>query len=194
MKGVPDLWQSSTSSLNIIITTHIHTPPHTHAADSDKSLRWALAALCRLEPISHILVWSTSLATAGDECIVTSFELPRLNLTFAQKGGKLGCVQKSGWFVSNRINEPASQDLAEGIRHCLFLENSSGDLQMIIPHAVCCRLRINDMPLNVEYSVSLVEGANPPTFSYPLHVSGEFVKHESVREGKRAPVLKYQYI
>jgi hypothetical protein len=153
----------------------------------DSDVGRIVEVLTRLDNLSHILLWTEARAPLWHQCPVHLIELTRLGLRFRVGKGRNGSsfsldsVELSGWFVSERTSDSAARILAKGIRHCIWLENGSGQRKLLVPHHGIARLRVSDSPLCTEYNVyDHADKKNGRAFYvYELHSSEAFLKADS---------------
>ena len=96
--------------------------------------------LCKLDSLSHCLVWTKGEVPAGaDHCdaSIDLIELPRLQLSFFSKEGADGVTRlysssHAGMFISARRTD-ALNALLRGIPHGILLENLDGELSVLTP-------------------------------------------------------------
>jgi hypothetical protein len=158
--------------------------------------------LTRIEDISHILVW-TSPTVDKDLMHIETIELPRLKIKFQPRKDesesvRLFLLEQSGWFVSESISlqedkaslqgykiesalpaAPFLTKLLDGLSNCLILENSSHDLQLLMPNCEVYRPNSADDPFttNLIYNrggMGWQQVMESRYYLYPVHTSKTF--------------------
>lgn len=97
--------------------------------------------LRRIEDLAYCRVWTKSIISRpGQKCSIDVVELPRLNLKFALRNGRLFSNDHIGMFVSNRRYENISR-LIRGLPHSIVLENIEGELGWLVRTRARCQGR-----------------------------------------------------
>lgn len=145
------------------------------SAPEGSALAQAVALLTKIERLSHLLFWSQSWGCSGEVVDVSEIQLPRLGLSFHTNRGdpRLHCTSISGLFVSNRIDEEHVRKHADGIQHCLLLQNDAGELSLLCSCVEMKRLKVADCPMNTE---AMATFGSQGYFLYPLHVAGMYLQ------------------
>jgi hypothetical protein len=154
----------------------LDTPAH---EGTDSALHRLATLLSRIEDLSHVLCWTTSVGAAtrmrmsasasdlmaldSELCSISVIELPRLKLRLQPQrvdGGasvRLCLLDHAGWFVSDagehRDTRPGMRSLDEllsGIEQCLLVENDAGELAILVPNHDMYRPRVRGEPFSVE--------------------------------------------
>jgi thiol-disulfide isomerase/thioredoxin len=150
--------------------------------------------LSRLDSISHVLVWTKSDATRGDEADLSLVELPRLKMRFEMRGKRLYSLDYDGLFVSDTM-DPAVLSLMAGIPHVLVLENSLRQKSLLVSNFGLERVTIKSCPLNTELVLksskfdlaedqwqddTWAKNVETRFYIYPVHLSGAFLLTSSL--------------
>ena len=87
---------------------------------------------CRLENMSHILIWCTISESSSDVIIVKRVELPRLRLTFTQSQYGLGCDQHTGYYLNTSSLDESTLKLTDSFSGgCIVLSKATGELAIL---------------------------------------------------------------
>ncbi|KAI9918712.1 hypothetical protein PsorP6_012156 [Peronosclerospora sorghi] len=161
----------------------------------------ALAELvCRVENLSHVLVWCTSEEAVNASCSVASIayvELPRLKLKLLPKldqvSGRvrLEVMDQNGWFVSDltlAMPERTSKYLrllVEAAPDCFVLESDTTDVKLLCPNHDLYRPSVRGEPLSTTLvsdreSMGWQQAMETRFFTYPVHSSYTFLLPSSL--------------
>lgn len=145
--------------------------------------------LCRLENASHILVWSDTAGTFGEECGVSIVELPRLRARFrctyekSRAMARLESLDYDGLFVTTTYDNDLRR-ISRGIPHFLVLQNALGDRFLMVPNYGVSRPKVRSCPFStmlvMDRSNTWSDNVKTRYYVYPLHVSGAFVTTPSL--------------
>ncbi|CAI5722768.1 unnamed protein product [Hyaloperonospora brassicae] len=151
--------------------------------------------LCRVEDLSHVLVWCTCKGTKSSPCEITSItfiELPRLNLKLQPKKDsisghiRLHVMDQSHWYVSDlSLSVPKEtptylRRVLEIASDCLVLESDTSDLKLLCPNHDLHRPAIRGHPFSSVLvsdrgSVEWQQVMKTRFYNYPVHSSNTFV-------------------
>ena len=154
--------------------------------------------LVRLDGYSHMLVWTTSIASARELADVSLVELPRLKLRFEvqlQDGtARLYSTDYAGLFVSDE-DDAAVSALARDIPHAVVLQDATRNKKLLVPNYALERVKIKSCPLNTELVMRCSQFELPAEswardkwavsvatrfYIYPVHLSGAFLQSPSL--------------
>ena len=146
------------------------------------ALRRMAAVLTKLESLSNILVWSVSDARPGEECAISSIELPRLRNAFTVTKDDDGVVRMysqsdAGKFIADYV-PPSIGRHAAGIPHAVVLADRLDQYYLLVPAATVQRPRVQICPFSCQLVVerpSVCERSSA-TYLYSVHPSGLFVE------------------
>ena len=145
-------------------------------------------ALCRIESLSHILVWSHTLAPVGAQVPVSRIELPRLGTSFTPKTDARGqlrvyCDEFAGHFLSDDRDASILKHMS-GIPHSVLLANSAGEHSILVPNLPLHRPQAKSEPFTTDIIAGHGEGwedaVSSRLYRYPIHASGAFLTVPSV--------------
>ncbi|GLE02887.1 hypothetical protein PINS_up011751 [Pythium insidiosum] len=173
-------------------------------ASKQRDLSRLASLLCRVEDLSHVLVWChTNDATPHNICSIAFIEMPRLKIKLAPSLDprsvgrvRLDVMDQNGWFVSDKatslrrhaadnmgaidVKSSSLSTLLSVAPDAWLLESETGDLRLIVPNHDVFRPRIQDEPLS---NVILADRASSGWqqametrfYSYPIHSSRTFL-------------------
>jgi hypothetical protein len=174
-----------------------------------RSLQRIAKVLTRLEDLSHILVWTTTKITATNPimlfngvCQISVIELPRLKVKFQPQVDtnsgivRLQVLDQAGWFVSDAVTSDDDdtttcddnpimgvnflRPLLTAIPHCLVLENSTGELQIMVANHDVHRPKVEGAPFSTDLvfdrsSLAWSEVMETRYYLYPVHTTRTFL-------------------
>eukprot|EP00467_Chlorarachnion_reptans_P010822 CAMPEP_0114525784 /NCGR_PEP_ID=MMETSP0109-20121206/22631_1 /TAXON_ID=29199 /ORGANISM="Chlorarachnion reptans, Strain CCCM449" /LENGTH=5518 /DNA_ID=CAMNT_0001707433 /DNA_START=63 /DNA_END=16619 /DNA_ORIENTATION=+ len=144
--------------------------------------------LCRIENLSHVLIWSRSQTTQSEEeCEVTLVELPRLGARFETRmqDGKavLASLDYDGLFIAEEQGKILTKH-AHAIPHAIVLNNTRGEFFLMIPNYGIQRPKIKQCPFSTDLVLlrgkEWAEQVKTRYYVYPIHLSGTFVLSQSL--------------
>jgi hypothetical protein len=139
---------------------------------------------CRIDNLSHVLLWTKSDASVGDYCELSRIELPRLNACFSLKGNTLASMDHDGLIISDSPPQHVLRHL-KGVRRSLVLENHNGEFFFMCPNFRVMPVKVKACPFSTEVCCD----RSPENWSqhmqtrfyvYPVHPSGSFVQTETL--------------
>jgi hypothetical protein len=168
--------------------------------------------LCRLDNLSHILVWSHSDARAEEECSVDLVELPRLQLKFSVQKDEYGMTRlfsedENGWYVREEGCDDVREEGCDGgeaksssrsrlqefthiIEQSVVLENSQRERALLVPNYDIIPFAFSTCPFST--ALFLLRGQRwrnfrkhsrlSTYFLYKVHPSGSYLQTKSLSE------------
>lgn len=151
--------------------------------------------LCRVDDLSHILVWCTSptkdISIHDSLATVAFVELPRLKLKLKPTKNvltqrvNLEVLDQNGWFVSDLTLSASGRskylkELTELAPDCLILESDTKDLKIVCPNHDLYRPSVIGEPFAAflvtdRASMGWQQAMETRYYSYPIHSSHTFV-------------------
>ena len=139
------------------------------------ALRRMAAILTKLESLSHILVWSVSDARPGEECAISTVELPRLRNAFTVTEDDDGVTRMysqsdAGKFVPDYV-PPSIGRHAAGIPHAVVLADRLDQYYLLVPAATVQRPQVQICPFSCQLVVERpsVLDRSSATYLYSVH-------------------------
>ncbi|KAK7249807.1 plasma membrane protein [Aureococcus anophagefferens] len=129
-------------------------------AKEGSELHSVARTLSRVDNLSSILAWTA--ATTRDEpdaeptYAISVVELPRLKLSFAERGGKLYSLDHAQLAISN-VSNAMTKSLIRGLPHSLLLANANDELTVLLPS-----VRVTRPALGVFSTALVVDRTNAP--------------------------------
>ncbi|DAZ97871.1 TPA: LOW QUALITY PROTEIN: hypothetical protein N0F65_003298 [Lagenidium giganteum] len=163
-------------------------------SSSGKEVRALAKLLCRMEDISHILVWCTVPSSSDEKfCSIAFIEMPRLKLKLrptkiASSGRiRLDIMDQNGWFVSdltfgvnNRDSSKHLQRLIDATADSILIESDTKDLRIIVPNHDVYRPIVQGEPFSTlllpdRSSLGWQQAMESRFYVYPIHSSHTFL-------------------
>jgi hypothetical protein len=153
-------------------------------APQDSELHSLAKTLVRIENLSHILCWATKLSENDLYCDSKQYrfncdrvELPRLNLTFIERDGKLYSLDHSSLFVSN-IRNARTSDLIAGLPHGLILQDGNNEIHILVPSLRPMRPTLGPFSTDLVFdrtATTWINALDTRYYLYPAHISLSFL-------------------
>lgn len=152
-------------------------------APPDSKLRRVAQCLVKIEHMSHVLFWKNARTAVDAE--IDKIELPRLKITFEERGGKLYSIDHADLAICNDsflAARPQLLKLLQGLPHALTLVNSNDEVFFLVPLDRTARPKIGASPFSTELVVDKVNWRSLATRSllFPVHVSLSFIQTPSL--------------
>jgi thiol-disulfide isomerase/thioredoxin len=177
-----------------------------------------LKSLCRLEDLSHILVWCNknddhsnnegkmNNNTFNNLLSIDQIDLPRLKMKLKPKKNKNGNIHlylldQDGWYITDSIstsyhNNKSLLNILKGTSNSIFIENDSGEIQLLMANHDCCRPVSSKLPFTTNLvfyrnSVTWMEVMSRRYYLYPIHTSKTFLDTTSLASRLYLILLKF---
>ena len=165
-------------------------------ANPDSAIGKLSARMVQLDSLSHILIWSYSMANIGEEAELSLVELPRLRLRFSMQlpesslttRKRLFSLDHSDLFMTEDIDinrRTILEEHANCFVHGLVMENRFNQLFILVPNFGLRRVGVRSCP----FSTPLISVRNEKDWNsqvrtcyylYPIHPSGSFAVMSSL--------------